>query len=105
MTGVQTCALPISRPNGILLAVSYSTLYSPQRVNYNPTQPNANPDTDPRKVLLATLKKLGDKKTMGMLDQSPAAVMGAVTNPSDVASGMRANPLTGFSQRVKAFGG
>lgn len=82
-----------------------STLYAPQRINYKPTMPEANKETDPRRVLLETLKKMADKKTIGILDQSPAAVMGAVTNPADVGSGMKQSPLMGFSQRVKAMGG
>lgn len=82
-----------------------STLYAPQRINYRPTAPASNPATDPRKILLDTLKKMSDKKTMGLLDQSPAAVMGAVTNPADAGSGMKQSPLMGFSQRVKAMGG
>ena len=82
-----------------------STLYAPQRVNYKPTAPNANPETDPRKILLNSLKKLGDKKTQGIMDQSPAAVMGAVTNPSDVASGMKGNILGGVETRARMMGG
>jgi hypothetical protein len=82
-----------------------STLYAPQRVNYKPTAPATNPETDPRKILLDSLKKLGDKKTRGIMDQSPAAVMGAVTNPSDVASGMKGNILGGVETRAKMMGG
>ena len=85
--------------------MAMSTLYAPQRVNYKPTMPASNPNTDPRKILLETLKKKSDKKTMGILDQSPAAVMGAVTNPADVGSGMKAGPLMGFAKRVEAMGG
>ncbi len=82
-----------------------STLYAPQRVNYKPTAPNANAEIDPRKILLNSLKKLGDKKTQGIMDQSPAAVMGAVTNPSDVASGMKGNILGGVETRARMMGG
>lgn len=81
-----------------------STLYAPQRVNYKPTMPAMNAAVDPRRALLDALKKMADKNTIGILDQSPAAVMGAVTNPSDVGSGMKASPLMGFGQRVKAMG-
>ena len=83
-----------------------STLYSPQRVNYKPTAPAGLPASiDPRKVLLESLKKLGDKKTTGIMNQSPAAVMGAITNPKDVASGMKGNVLGGVEARAKMMGG
>lgn len=82
-----------------------STLYAPQRVNYKPTAPAGNAETDPRKILLDSLKKLGDKKTQGIMNQSPAAVMGAVTNPSDVASGMKGNILGGIETRARMMGG
>jgi len=83
-----------------------STLYSPQRVNYKPTAPAGLPASiDPRRVLLESLKKLGDKKTTGIMDQSPAAIMGSVTNPKDVASGMKGNLLGGVEVRAKMLGG
>ena len=64
-----------------------------------------NASIDPRRVLLESLKKLGDKKTRGILNQSPDAVMGAVTNPKDVASGMKGNLLGGVETRAKMMGG
>ena len=39
-----------------------STMYAPQRVNYKPTAPPVDKLTDPKQVLLASLKKLMDKK-------------------------------------------
>lgn len=82
-----------------------STLYTQQRVNFKPTAPSMNASIDPRRVLLESLKKLGDKKTRGILNQSPDAVMGAVTNPKDVASGMKGNLLGGVETRAKMMGG
>lgn len=67
--------------------------------------PAANAETDPRKILIDSLKKLGDKKTQKIMDQSPAAVMGAVTNPQDVAKGMKGNILGGVETRARMMGG
>ena len=39
------------------------------------------------------------------MNQSPAAVMGALTNPSDVGSGMKGNILGGVESRAKMMGG
>ncbi|CAB4187649.1 hypothetical protein UFOVP1158_39 [uncultured Caudovirales phage] len=83
-----------------------STLYAPQRVNYKPTAPAGLPASiDPRKVLLESLKKLMDKKQQGIMNQNPSAVMGAITNPKDVASGMKGNILGGVETRAKMMGG
>ena len=82
-----------------------STLYTQKRVNFKPTAPSMNASIDPRRFLLESLKKLGDKKTRGILNQSPDAVMGAVTNPKDVASGMKGNLLGGVETRARMMGG
>ncbi len=83
-----------------------STLYAPQRVNYKPTMPAGLPASiDPRKVLLESLKKLGDKKTTGIMNESPASVMGALTNPKDVGSGMKGSVLGGLEARARMMGG
>ena len=83
-----------------------STLYAPQRVNYKPTAPAGFPSSiDPRKVLLESLKKLMTKSQQKIDSQDPAAVMGAVTNPKDVASGMKGNILGGVEARAKMMGG
>ena len=83
-----------------------STLYAPQRVNYKPTMPAGLPASiDPRKVLLESLKKLGDKKTTAIMNESPASVMGALTNPGDVGSGMKGSVLGGVDTRAKMMGG
>jgi hypothetical protein len=60
---------------------------------------------DPRKVLLESLKKLGDKKTTGIMNESPASVMGALTNPKDVGSGMKGSVLGGLEARARMMGG
>lgn len=60
---------------------------------------------DPRKVLLESLKKLMDKKQQGIMNQDPAAVMGAITNPGDVGSGMKGNILGGVETRARMMGG
>jgi hypothetical protein len=39
------------------------------------------------------------------MNQSPAAVMGAITNPKDVASGMKGNLLGGVETRARMMGG
>ena len=83
-----------------------STLYAPQRVNYKPTAPAGLPaNIDPRQVLLDSLKKLMTKSQQKIDSQNPAAVMGAITNPKDVASGMKGNILGGIETRAKMMGG
>ena len=82
-----------------------STMYAPQRVNYKPTAPPVDKLTDPKQVLLESLKKLMDKKQRGIMSQDPAAIMGSVTNPKDVASGMKGNLLGGVEARAKMMGG
>lgn len=46
-----------------------------------------------------------DKKQQGIMSQDPAAIMGSVTNPKDVASGMKGNLLGGVETRAKMMGG
>lgn len=81
------------------------TMYAPQRVGYKPPDPRGSNASDPRKVLLDALKKLNEKSTQKLLDQSPAAVMGAVTNPIDVAPGMKAGVLGNIGVRANMMGG
>lgn len=81
-----------------------STMYSPQRVNYKPTLPENQQIADPRAVLLKSLKKLVPKNQLST-DSSPAAVMGALTNPKDVGSGMKASVLGNLEQRAKLMTG
>lgn len=83
-----------------------STMYAPQRVNFKPPAPQGAGDlTDPKKVLLDALKKLMEKSQQKIMNQGPAAVMGAVTNPSDVAKGMKGGVLGGIEVRAKMMGG
>lgn len=81
------------------------TMYSPQRVGYKPPDPRGSNASDPRKILLDSLKKLTEKNTQKLLDQSPAAVMGAVTNPGDVAPGMKAGVLGNLGVRASMMSG
>ncbi len=82
-----------------------STIYAPQRVNYKPTLPEGQQIADPRAILLKALKKLRDKSTAQIMDQSPAAVMGALTNPPDVGSGMKAGVLGNITERARLLTG
>ena len=75
-------------------------------MNYKPTAPaGVDAMQDPKKVLLESLKKLMEKNQQAIMSQNPAAVMGAVTNPSDVAKGMKGNLLGGVEIRAKMMGG
>jgi len=83
-----------------------ASLYAPQRVNYKPTAPTATTQmTDPKKVLVDALKKLMDKNQQKIMSNDPAAVMGAVTNPSDVSKGMKGGVLGGIEVRARMMGG
>jgi len=82
-----------------------STIYAPQRINYKPTLPEGQQIADPRAIMLKALKKLQDKGTAKILDQSPAAVMGALTNPPDVGSGMKGSVLGNITERARLLGG
>lgn len=71
-----------------------ATIYAPQRVNTRPTAPDGvSKMVDPKKILIESLKKLVDKNQQRIMDQSPAAVMGAMTNPPDVVKGMKGGLL------------
>lgn len=71
-----------------------ATIYAPQRVNTKPKSPDDfSKMTDPKKILIESLKKLMDKNQQSIVDQSPAAVMGAMTNPPDVSKGMKGGIL------------
>ena len=83
-----------------------ASLYAPQRVNFKPTQPaSVSKMIDPKKILIESLKKLMEKNQQRLMSQDPAAVMGAVTNPSDVSKGMRGNVLGGVEVRARMMGG
>jgi hypothetical protein len=79
-------------------------MYAPQRVNTKPTMPPGM-NMDPRKMLLEALKKLTDPSTQRLVDQSPAAVMGAVTNPGDIAPGIKAGVLGNLGVRAQMMSG
>lgn len=82
------------------------SLYAPQRVNYKPTAPESvSKMVDPRQVLIESLKKLADKKQQRLMDQSPAAVMGAMTNPKDIVSGMSPGVLGNIDIAANRIGG
>ena len=61
------------------------TMYAPQRVNTKPALPRGMGEADPKKQLIEALKTLSGKQNKRLLNQSPAAVMGAMTNPPDVS--------------------
>lgn len=83
-----------------------ASIYAPQLVNYRPTAPSAAASmTDPKKVLIDALKKLMDKNQQKIMSNDPAAVMGAVTNPSDVSKGMKGGVLGGIETRARMMGG
>ena len=86
--------------------MAVSTLYAPQRVNYQPTAPDSvSTMTDPKKILVDALKKLMDKNQQKIMSNDPAAVMGAVTNPADVSKGMKGGVLGGIEVRARMMGG
>lgn len=85
--------------------MAMSTMYAPQRVGYKPAAPYGMAAKTPREMLLEQLKALGDKRTQAILDQSPAAVMGALTNPPDVAPGMRQLGIGDVGRRAALMGG
>ena len=71
-----------------------ATIYAAQRVNTRPQSPDGvSKMTDPKKVLIESLKKLADKSQQKIMEQNPAAVMGAMTNPPDVSKGMKGGVL------------
>ena len=65
------------------------TLYAPQRIGTKPALPRGMGQADPKKLLIESLKKLSGRRNEQILNQSPAAVMGALTNPPDVAQGVK----------------
>jgi len=75
-----------------------STIYAPQRVGFRPPSPRGLQIADPRVMLMEALKGLVDKNTQSIMNQSPASVMGALSNPGDVAPGMQ-SPLMGSIER------
>ena len=86
--------------------MAFATLYAPQRVNYKPESPDGvSKMTDPKQVLVESLKKLADKKQQRLMSQSPAAVMGAVTNPKDIVSGMKPGVLGNIDIAANRIGG
>ena len=77
------------------------TMYTPQRINTKPALPRGMGEADPRKNLLEALKKLSGKTNERILNQSPAAVMGALTNPQDVAPGVRSLGIGDVGRRAE----
>lgn len=81
------------------------TMYAPQRINTKPALPRGMGEADPRKNLLEALKKLSGKQNEQILNQSPAAVMGALTNPPDVSPGVRGLGIGDVGRRAELMGG
>lgn len=81
------------------------TLYAPQRINTKPALPRGMGEADPRKALLEALKKLSGEKNKRLLNQSPAAVMGALTNPPDISPGVGGMAIGDVGRRADTMGG
>jgi len=81
------------------------TMYAPQRINTKPALPRGMGEADPRKNLLEALKKLSGKKNERILNQSPAAVMGALTNPPDISPGVGGLAVGDVGRRAQMMGG
>lgn len=82
-----------------------STIYAPQRVGFKPAAPRDSQIADPRVMLMEALKKLVDKNTQRIMNQSPASVMGALSNPGDVAPGMQSPMMGNIEQRARMMTG
>lgn len=80
-------------------------MYTPQRINTKPALPRGMGEADPRKNLLEALKKLSGKKNERILNQSPAAVMGALTNPPDISPGVGGLTVGDVGRRAQMMGG
>lgn len=82
-----------------------STMYAPQRVGFKPAAPRGSAIADPRVMLLEALKGLVDKNTQRIMNQSPASVMGALSNPGDVAPGMQSSMMNDIERRARMMTG
>jgi hypothetical protein len=81
------------------------TMYSPQRINTKPALPRGMGEADPKKQLIEALKTLSGKQNKQLLNQSPAAVMGAMTNPPDVSPGVGGLTVGDVGMRARMMGG
>ena len=81
------------------------TMYSPQRVNTKPALPRGMGEADPKKQLIEALKTLSGKQNKRLLNQSPAAVMGAMTNPPDISPGVGGLTMGDVWLRARMMGG
>ena len=85
--------------------MAQSTIYAPQRVGFRPAAPRNSGIADPRVMLLQALKNLVDKDTQRIMNQSPASVMGALSNPKDVAPGIRSTGVGDIERRARMMTG
>lgn len=85
--------------------MAQSTIYTPQRIGYKPAAPRNSLIADPKVQLLEALKSLVDKNTQKIMNQSPASVMGALSNPKDVAPGMKGGVLGNIDRRARMMTG
>jgi hypothetical protein len=81
------------------------TMYAPQRINTKPALPRGMGDADPKKQLIEALKMLSGKQNRRLLNQSPAAVMGAMTNPPDISPGVGGLTMGDVGLRARMMGG
>ena len=81
------------------------TMYAPQRVNTKPALPRGMGEADPKKQLIEALKTLSGKQNKRLLNQSPAAVMGAMTNPPDISPGVGGLTIGDVGLRARMMGG
>ncbi len=81
------------------------TMYTPQRINTRPALPRGMGDADPKKQLIEALKTLSGKQNKRLLNQSPAAVMGALTNPPDISPGVGGLTVGDVGMRARMMGG
>ena len=81
------------------------TMYTPQRINTKPALPRGMGEADPKKQLIEALKTLSGKTNKRILNQSPAAVMGAMTNPPDISPGVGGLTVGDVGMRARMMGG
>jgi hypothetical protein len=81
------------------------TMYAPQRINTKPALPRGMGEADPKKQLIEALKMLSGKQNRAIINQSPAAVMGAMTNPPDVSPGVGGLAVGDVARRARMMGG
>jgi hypothetical protein len=80
-------------------------MYTPQRINTKPALPRGMGEADPKKQLIEALKTLSGKQNKRLLNQSPAAVMGAMTNPPDISPGVGGLTMGDVGLRARMMGG